>query len=377
MRENIMTLRNALFGLVAVSLGSTWALAGTTDTAIFGTTKDGATVHVFTLTNTHGMRARILDLDGIVTDIEAPDRQGKLVNVVFALPDLKAYEAGAINNFTGRYANRLKNGFSLDGKHYDLAMDKNGVTLHSGRPSWATRILKGTTFKTATSAGVTLAMVSPDGDQGFPGALSVAVTYTLTDTNDLRIDYKATTDKPTVLNLTNHIYFNMAGNGSGTVENETLQLMADRYTPTDAFQIPTGELAEVAGTALDFRKPTAIGAHLRSGEAQMLYARGYDHNFVLRKSQPDALELAARLHDPVSDRTLELSTTQPGVQVYSSNFMRGDVVSAAGTTLRPGDGLALETQHFPDSPNRPEFPSTTLRPGETFASSTVMHFGVQ
>jgi aldose 1-epimerase len=233
------------------------------------------------------------------------------------------------------------------------------------------------TFKTATTAGVVLRLVSPDGDQGFPGTLTVDLTYTLTDNNDFRIDYRATTDKPTVLNLTNHTYYNLAGNGSGNVENQTLQVIADQVTPTDAFQVPTGAFAAVAGTALDFRTPKPIGRDLRSSEPQMIIGQGYDHNFVLKKSKPDALELAARLSDPVSGRTLELSTTQPGVQVYSSNHLNGTAVTAAGTVLRATDGLALETQHYPDSPNKANFPSTELRPGQVFTSTTQMHFTVQ
>jgi aldose 1-epimerase len=200
------------------------------------------------------------------------------------------------------------------------------------------------------------------------------VTYTLDESNDLRLDYEATTDKPTVVNLTNHVYFNLAGNGSGDVYSQQLQVAADQYTPTDADQIPTGELAPVAGTALDFRQLlTPIGSHLRSSEPQMLYAQGYDHNFVLLKPAGDPLPLAARMYDPRSGRVLELSTTEPGVQVYSANHMNGAVVSAVGTTIRQGDGLALETEHFPNSPNEPRFPSTLLRPGETLRSTTVFH----
>jgi aldose 1-epimerase len=371
------TVTMLLLAALAAPIGP--ALAGTVETAPFGATKDGTQTHVFTLTNNHGMRAQVLDYGGIICDVEAPGRDGKKANVILCQKDLAGIEAtGPMSALTGRYANRLKNGFTLDGKHYDLAMDRNGVTLHGGRPGYSSRILQTVaTFKTAATAGVTLRLVSPDGDQGFPGTLTVDVTYTLTDNNDFRIDYKATTDKPTVVNLTNHTYYNLAGNGSGSVENQVLTVMADKVTPTDAFQIPTGEMADVAGTALDFRSPTPIGAHLRSSEPQMLIGRGYDHNYVLRKSRPGALELAARLTDPASGRTLELSTTEPGVQVYSSNNLRGDAVSAAGTTLRATDGLALETQHFPDSPNHPDFPSTVLRPGQTFTSATVMHFTVQ
>jgi aldose 1-epimerase len=281
---------------------------------------------------------------------------------------------GSVNTLIGRYANRIKGGFSLDGKHYALQQNPNGVTTHGGRPGYSSRVWTASPIKSRDAAGVKLSLVSPDGEQGFPGTLNVSVTYMLTNGNDLRLDYEATTDKPTVATLTNHIYFNMGGNGSGSVYDHRLQLLADQYTVTDEHQAPTGELASVAGTALDFRTPTPIGARIRSNEPQMLIGRGYDHNFVLRKPRGDALPLAARLHDPVSGRVLLLRTTEPGIQVYSSNHWNGSVVSAAGTTIRQGDAVALETQHFPNSPNRPNFPTTVLRPGEVLKSTTVFHF---
>jgi aldose 1-epimerase len=295
-------------------------------------------------------------------------------NVVLGLADLKAYETtGALNSLIGRYANRIKGGFTIDGHHYDLTANPKGITLHSGRPFYGALVWAGQTVHDEKRAGVVLSRVSPDGEQGFPGEMHINVTYSLDEANDLRLDYEATTDKPTVVTLTNHVYFNLAGNGSGDVYGQQLQVMADQYTPTDADQVPTGELAPVAGTALDFRQFTPIGAHLRSSEPQMLYAQGYDHNFVLRKPAGDPLPLAVRMYDPVSGRVLELSTTEPGVQVYSANHMNGAVVSAVGTTIRQGDGLALETEHYPNSPNEPRFPSTLLRPGETLRSTTVFH----
>jgi len=366
-----------LFLMALLGSAASPAWAGTVKTEVYGTTKDGATVHVFTMTNNHGLRAQVLDLGGIVCDVEAPGRDGKSANVILCQKDLKGIEAsGPMSALTGRYANRLLHGFSVDGKHYDLQANPAGVTLHGGRPGYSTRILETVgTFQHANDAGVTLRLVSPDGDQGFPGALTVEVTYTLTDSNDFRMEYKATTDKPTVVNLTNHTYYNLAG--SGSVENQVMTVMADQATPTDVNQVPTGEMANVAGTALDFRSPKPIGRDLRSSEPQMLIGRGYDHNFVLRKSRPGALELAARVSDPVSGRTLELSTTEPGVQVYSSNNLPGGAVNGLGLTMRATDGIALETQHYPDSPNHPNFPSTELRPGQTFTSATVMHFTAQ
>ena len=371
-------------GVIAVFMGLMTqaqipAQAGTVDTASFGTTKDGVPVHIFTLTNAKGLRAQVLDYGGIVCSVEAPDRNGKLANVILCQKDLAAIEAtGPLSALTGRYANRIGHGVTIEGKHYPLAQNPNGVTLHGGPPPYSRRVLQTVrTFNHAGDAGVTLRLVSPDGDQGFPGTVTLDLTYTLTDGNDFKMEYKAVTDKTTVFNITNHTYFNMAGNGSGNVENQVMTIMADQVTPTDAFQVPTGEFTNVAGTPFDFREPTPIGKNIRSTDPQMLIGRGYDHNYVLRKSKPGALELAARITDPVSGRTLELLTTEPGVQVYSSNNLNGGVVSAAGTTIRATDGLALETQHFPDSPNKPNFPSTLLKPGETFHSETVMHFTVK
>jgi aldose 1-epimerase len=340
----------------------------------FGVTADGQAVHVYTLRNDHSVSARILDYGGIITELNSPDRRGRIKNVVLGLADLKAYETnGALNSLIGRYANRIKDGFSIDGHHFDLQANARGITLHSGRPFYGALVWTAQTVQTAERAGVTLSRVSPDGEQGFPGEMHISVTYTLDDANELCLAYEATTNKPTVVTLTNHVYFNLAGNGSGDVYSQKLQVMADQYTPTDADQVPTGELASVAGTALDFRQLTPIGAHIRSSEQQVLFAHGYDHNFVLRRPEGDPMPLALRMYDPASGRLLELRTTEPGIQVYSANHMNGELISAAGSTIRQGDGLALETEHFPNSPNEPRFPSTLLRPGETLRSRTAFH----
>ena len=342
--------------------------------APYGTTATGEAVQVFTLTNDNGMSVKLLDYGGAIIEVQAPDRKGKVANVVLALPDLKTLEAnGSVNTLIGRYANRIKGGFTLDGKHYALPANAKGITIHGGRPGYNMRVWKASPAKTRNAAAVKLSLVSPDGDQGFPGTLNVSVTYSLTNTNELRLDYEATTDKPTVLTLTSHVYFNMGGNGSGTVYDQQLQVLADGYTITDEDQAPTGEIAPVAGTALDFRTLTPIGARIRSAEPQMRIARGYDHNLVLRKSS-DPLPLAARLYDPKSGRLLELRTTEPGLQIYSGNNFNGTVLNAAGSTIRQSDAIALETQHFPNSPNRPNFPSTVLRPGQLFKSTTSFRF---
>ena len=247
------------FACALVMLAAGSAQAGTVQNTVYGTTKDGATVHAFTMTNSHGMRAQVLDYGGVICDVEAPGRDGKLVNVILCQKDLAAIEAtGPMSALTGRYANRIGHGVTIDGKHYDLAQNPNGVTLHGGPPPYSRRILQTVgTFQHANDAGVTLRLNSPDGDQGFPGAVTIDVTYTLTDNNDFRIDYKATTDKTTVINLTNHTYYNLAGNGSGNVENQVMTLFADQVTPTDAYQVPTGAFTNVAGTPFDFRTPTA------------------------------------------------------------------------------------------------------------------------
>jgi aldose 1-epimerase len=330
---------------------------------------DGTPVHAFTLA-AGNINATILDLGGTITAIAVPDAQGRTRNMVLGLKDLAAYEAsGWWNCLIGRYANRLKGGITLDGRHYPLAQDAHGVTLHGGRGhSWGARLWQAAAV---SDSALTLRLVSPDGDQGFPGAVTAEVTYSLAD-DGLRLDYSATTDAPTVINLTNHLYFNLAGRGS--VLPQLLQLNADGVTATDARQIPTGEIIRVAGTAFDFRAPRTIGAAVDSQEPQMAIAGGYDHNFLLKKTMPGALEWAARLTDPQSGITLEVSTTEPGMQVYSTNNVKPGQFSALGTEIQKRDGLALETQHFPNSPNQPGFPSTLLRPGETFLSTTIFRF---
>jgi aldose 1-epimerase len=326
---------------------------------------DGTPVHAFTL-HAGRLNATILDMGGTITAINAPDRHGRPRNVVLGLKDLAAYEAsGWWNCLIGRYANRLKNGITIQGRHYPLAQDAHGVTLHGGRgQSWGARSWQ-VTAESDTALG--LRLVSPDGDQGFPGTMTVDVTCTVTE-DGLRLDYTATAGAPTMVNLTNHIYFNLAG--AGSVLPQLLQLNADGVTVTDAQQIPTGEIANVAGTAFDFHEPRPVGAEVDSGEPQMVLARGYDHNYVLNKPAT----WAARLNDPESGILLELSTTEPGLQVYSTNNVKPGQFNPAGTEIQKRGGLALETQHFPDSPNHPGFPSTLLAPGEIFRSTTIFRF---
>jgi aldose 1-epimerase len=324
---------------------------------LYGHRKDGAPVHAFRL-GTGAVSATVLDHGGTITALETGGR-----NTVLGLRDLAAYEAsGSWNCLVGRYANRLRGGVTIEGRHYPLAEAVNGVTLHGGRSLlWGARLLE---VVQADNTALTLRLVSPDGDQGFPGRVTVDVTYSVGD-DGLRLDYSAISDAPTVINLTNHIYFNLAG--GGLVNDQQLQLNADAITPTDDQQIPAGAITPVAGTAFDFREPAVLGARLDCDEPQMALARGLDHNFVLNKNQP--LDWAARLTG--DGLTLEVLTTEPGIQVYSANNVKPGTFDAADREIPKRGGLALETQHFPDSPNQPGFPSTLLRPGETFRSTTI------
>jgi len=337
---------------------------------LYGVMKDGAPVHAFTLGGQAGLAATILDMGGTITAISVPALDGMRHNVVLGLKDLAAYEAsGWWNCLIGRYANRLKNGVTIEGRHYPLSQDLNGVTLHGGRgSSWGTRLWDVVEESTTT---LRLRLMSVDGDQGFPGTVTTEVTYSVTE-DSLRLDYAATSDAQTVVNLTNHIYFNLAGDGS--VLQQELQLNADGITPTDLRQIPTGQVAPVAGTPFDFHEAAPIGTRVDSADPQMALARGLDHNFVLNKTATGALDWAVRMRDVESGIRLEVLTTEPGIQVYSANNVKPGQFNAAGQQIQKRDGLALETQHFPDSPNQSEFPSTLLRPGENFRSTTIFRF---
>jgi aldose 1-epimerase len=341
---------------------------------------DGKAVHRYTLANARGMRVRILSYGGIIQTLEVPDRHGHSDNVVLGFPTLADYVAknspasggpyfGAL---IGRYANRIAKGtFTLDGKTYHVPINNNGNSLHGGTDGFNQRVWDVTEVTGKGTAGLRLTLVSPDGDQGYPGTLTTTVEYTLDNQNRLTISYHATTDKPTVLNLTNHTYWNLDGESSGDIYGQKLMLNADRYTPTDSTQIPTGELTPVKGTPFDLRRPTAIGDHVADNDPQLLTGQGYDHNWVLDRQNDGSLALAARASDPESGRVLTVETTEPGIQFYSGNFLDGTLVGTGGKTYRQGYGFALETQHFPDSPNRANFPGTVLRPGQTYQTTTV------
>jgi aldose 1-epimerase len=361
--------------VVVAGLTAQAACAAEVARAPYGVTAGGAPVEIFTLKNDHGMSVKLLSLGGIITQVNVPDRAGQVTNVVLELADLKAYEAKPFfSSLLGRYANRISGGgFSLDGARHDLPSGPEGISSHGGPTSMARQVWTGTPFQRRGEAGVTLAYVAADGEGGYPGALSVSVTYTVTADNALRIDYRATTDKPTVLNLSHHAYFNLAG--GGTVYDQTVQVMAKSFTPIDARKLAIGTVAPVAGTGLDLRRARRLGDAVAADDPQIKLGGGLDHNFVVDGGGRGKLVPAVRMRDPVSGRTLDVRTTQPGVQLFTANSFNGSLKTPEGRPLDKGAGLAIETQHFADSPNHPNFPTTVLRPGQVFRETTEFRFG--
>ena len=345
---------------------------------LFGHLPDGRAVHEHTLDNGRGLELRAINLGGIVTALHCPDRAGRSANVVLGFDELADYVERNPNfgTLVGRYGNRIAAGrFVLDGEAHQLALNDGVNALHGGPGGFGKRwwAIERLPAQADGSVALELTLTSDDGDEHYPGRLDVTVRYTLTPANEWRIDYRATTSRPTIVNLTHHGYYNLAGGGSAL--DQELTLNAGRFLPVDATLIPTA-IAEVEGTPFDFRRPTPIAARIRSGAPQLMLARGYDHCWVIDGGGRGELVPAARLADPVSGRVMEIATTEPGIQFYSGNFLDGRLRGRQGRAYRQGDGVCLETQHFPDSPNRPEFPSTVLRPGETFQSTTVHRFSV-
>ena len=350
---------------------------------VFGKTSDGTPVEQYVLRNSHGMQATVITYGATLQSLIVPDKNGKLDDVVLGFDDVQGYQGGKayFGATIGRFGNRLANGaFELDGKHYQVPQNDGTNSLHGGPLGFDKKVWKAQPGKGKDSVGVTLTYLSADGEMGFPGNLKTEVTYSLTENNELRIDYKASTDKPTVLNLTNHSYFNLAGAGNGDILQQVATLHASHYTPVNAKLIPTGELAPVAGTPMDFTQPTAIGKNIKADHPQLKFAEpkqgGFDFNWVL-DTKGDQKKLAADVSDPQSGRRLQLYTSEPGVQFYTSNFLDGSVKGKAGKTYQHWSAFTLETQHYPDAPNQPNFPSTRLDPGKTYTQHTVLKFSAQ
>jgi len=342
----------------------------------FGKLPSGEEVRLFTLTNKNGMEARIMNYGGAIVSLKTPDRNGQLADVVLGFDSLDGYLKGSpyFGALVGRYGNRIAGGkFVLNGETYTLPVNNGPNSLHGGLKGFDKVLWSA---EQGEGQSLVLKYVSADGEEGYPGELSATVTYTLTDDNELKIDYEAATTKPTVVNLTNHSYFNLKDGGASTILDHELTLMADRTTPVDEGLIPTGELRPVEGTPFDFRTSTPIGARIDAGDEQIKFGGGYDHNFVLNRSG-EGLAPAARVYEPTTGRVMEVSTTEPAVQFYTGNFLDGTLTGKGGVTYARRSALCLETQHYPDSPNKPDFPSTTLNPGETYRSTTVYKFSAQ
>lgn len=350
------------------------------DEATWGTLPSGEEIKLYTFRNAKGTEASITNYGGRLVTLKTPDRNGHFADIVLGFDGLDGYIAknpffGAL---VGRYANRIANaGFTLDGTTYKLARNNGENSLHGGLKGFDKVAWKAGPLSTVDGAALRLEYLSADGEEGYPGMLTATVTYTLTDEDELRIDYTATTNKKTVLNLTNHSYFDLAGQGSGNILDHIVTIAADRFTPVNAHLIPTGELRSVQGTPFDFTRPTRIGERIDQNDEQLKLAVGYDHNFVLKPSGKDHPSFAARAHHPNSGRTLEVLTTQPGVQFYTGNHLAESLTRGkAGVVYGFRSGFCLETQHFPDSPNQPNFPSTELNPGEQYRQTTIFRFSV-
>ena len=338
----------------------------------FGATADGKQVDEYTLTNVHGLAVKVITYGGILNSVETPDRQGRMTNITLSLDSLQDYLAGHpfFGAIAGRYANRIAKGkFTLDGTPYTLATNDGPNHLHGGKKGFDKAVWQAEEVRGKDSVGVKLTHFSPDGDEGYPGNLTATIVYSLDNGNELKMEYTATTDKATPLNLTNHTYWNLGGRANGGILEELMTINADHYLPVDDTLIPIGKLAAVKGTPMDFTRPKTIGARIDQ------VVGGYDHAYVLNQKKPGQLTLAAKIVEPTSGRVMEISTTQPAIQFYTGNFLDGKL-QAGGVSYQKHHGFCLETEHYPDSPNQPQFPSTILRPGETYHQVTIHKFSV-
>ena len=346
----------------------------------FGKTPDGKTADLYVLTNKTGTQVSITNFGGIVVSIKVADRQGKLGDVVLGYDSVDGYvkDSSFLGALIGRYGNRIAHGkFSLGGATYTLAQNNGENSLHGGKKGFNKVLWDARDVSTKDGPALELKYTSKDGEEGYPGELSVTVIYTLTNHNELKIEYTASTNKETVLNLTNHSYFNLTGSGENDILQHRLMLHADRFTPVDAGLIPTGELRGVQGTPFDFREPTAIGSRIAQDDEQLKLGKGYDHNYVLSNKKQGSMALAARVAEPTTGRVMEVWTTEPGIQFYTGNFLDGTIHGKGGQVYPHRSGICLETQHFPDSPNHPDFPSTVLKPGERYHTRTIYKFSAQ
>ena len=343
----------------------------------FGTLDDGKAVQLFRLKNRSGMTVEIIDLGGIIVSLEVADVEGVFADVTtgFDIPQTYVEGAGYMGAIIGRYANRISDGkFSVDGVQYSLAQNNGDNSIHGGLAGFDKKIWNAEYVTNLNEVRLILTTFSSDGEEGYPGRVDATVIYTLNDKNQLVIDYSAFTDKPTVINLTNHAYFNLDGHGAGSILNHEITIHADHYTPVDSESIPTGVIEDVSGTPLDFRIAKTIGEHIESSHQQIQFGSGLDHNFLINQANPEALTLAAEVYSPASGRVMNVYTDQPGVQFYTGNFLNGSLIGKGGAVYDSRQAFCLETQHFPDSPNRPNFPSTVLRPGERLEKRTIFEF---
>ena len=376
----LIAMTSAGLGLICLTgCASVPPSAGTIGAAPFGNTTDGTAVQIYTLCNRDGMEARIMTYGGIVESLKVPDRNGRLGDVVLGYDNLAGYLTNSpfFGALIGRYGNRIAKGqFTLDGQTYTLPTNNPPNSLHGGDKGFFARVWKAAALVTSNGPVLQLSYLSKDGEEGYPGNMSVTATYTITEDNALRLDFEATSDKDTVCNLTHHSYFNLAGQGNGDILGDMLYINANSFTPVDATLIPTGELRPVDGTPFDFRQPTAIGARINADDQQIKFGPGYDHNWVINKPLGQ-LGLMARVSEPISGRVMEVFSTEPGLQFYSGNFLNGSITGKDGLVYRYRSAFCMEPQHYPDSPNHPQFPSTELKPGETYHNTIIYKFSTQ